>query len=142
MTLRYDQDLAHNPKLLDELNDFLENVVSKDHPTAARNLQDAIRSAMELFSMNQTRSSIFNMEQFTGFDDYSFSAERPSLSMFDPRELAAQMTSIDSRYFKSIRVSFALFLEPLQASKLKQSTCSCRSLLDRRGARTGRRPPS
>jgi len=111
---RYDQDFAHNPNLLEELSLFAENVVTQDHPSAAKNLLDAIRSVADIHfsslslaaknfhrsadSVNTSRDSIHSKNE----DLYS---TLPSLITVDYKQLGAQMTLLDAQFFKAIRLT-------------------------------------
>lgn len=107
MTTRYDQDLALRDKLREQLRDFLTNVVAREHPGAAKNLHDALNTAEDRHRMAGMRGSRSNislpMHAFAFNGDYGF--DRPAQFVFDPRELAAQMTLVDSKHFVAIRLS-------------------------------------
>ena len=111
VTTRYEQDLANREKLREQLGDFLTDVVAHEHPGAAKNLHDAISAAEDRHRLETMRGSVATLDfagfgcygGFGGFDDSPY--DKPGQFQFDPRELAAQMTLIDSKHFTAIRLS-------------------------------------
>jgi len=115
ISLRYDQDVASDPHLIEELKDFINNVVAKDHPF----LQNNLLQSLEFYTSGEAFEHHKKMAQLSGgcleweipeqlgkamsADNNPF-PNFVSLLHFDAKDLAQQMTLIDSELFRAIRL--------------------------------------
>lgn len=101
---RYDQDLAHKPKLIEDCFAFINDVVVQNSEYLSKNL----RQCLTLYISGER--FLYHKQVAEGKTKYDITAlyqDGPAfdtLLRFDAREVARQLTLIDAEMFRAIRL--------------------------------------
>jgi len=101
---RYDQDLAHKPKLIEDCFSFINDVVVTDSEYLSKNLRQCLTLYISGERFQYLKEVAEGKTKYDITSLYTDAQEIDFVNRFDPREAARQITLIDSELFRAIRV--------------------------------------